>query len=156
MTQNLVSANFSAEEKAEVMNHLKSISDSLNFLQSIAPQDVSSLFKAGTAYLPLIDIVHEVVNQHPEIMPRIFDIDELNKDYELFINLRPIEAQIKELTEAVEKTCIAAGSDLMDASFEVYAAVKQNKDKVPGLDATYKEMAKFFKRSRKKKDDTKE
>ena len=38
----------------------------------------------------------------------------------------------------------------MVASLEVYSAVKQNKDKVPGLAYTADEMAVFFKKSRQK------
>lgn len=38
----------------------------------------------------------------------------------------------------------------MVASLEIYSAVKQNKDKVPGLAATANEMVVFFKKSKAK------
>ena len=38
----------------------------------------------------------------------------------------------------------------IDAALEVYAAVRQHKDKVPGLSVIYTDMADFFKRGRRK------
>jgi hypothetical protein len=38
----------------------------------------------------------------------------------------------------------------MVESLEVYAAVKQHRDKVPGLAVVYDELSSFFQRTRKK------
>ena len=38
----------------------------------------------------------------------------------------------------------------MAGALEVYAAVKQNRDKVPGLNVVADEMAEFFKKAKKK------
>ena len=45
---------------------------------------------------------------------------------------------------------MAVGSDTLLASLDVYGAVKQNKDKVPGLAVVADKMAVFFKKSKAK------
>ncbi len=152
MAQNLISASLSAAEAAEVLQSLNDVKTKMPFLSTLQKTDVSSLFKVGNAYLPFIDKIYQVVTTHPEILPAIFDKDEFLRDYELFNTIRPIYNQINELAEGIQKTFTAVGSDTLVAALEVYASVKQNKDKVVGLSVMNDEMAVFFKRARTKTD----
>jgi hypothetical protein len=54
------------------------------------------------------------------------------------------------LAEGIQKTYTAVGSDTLVASLEVYASVKQSKDKVPGLSVVSDEMGAFFKKAKSK------
>ena len=45
---------------------------------------------------------------------------------------------------------MAVSSDAITGALEIYSAVKQNSDRVPGLQVAATEMAEFFKRTRKK------
>ncbi len=155
MSQNLISATLSGEDAASVQENLASAKSKLSFLLSLGKDDVATLFKVGNAYLPFIDLAYETVISHPEILPAVFDKAEFLKDYELFKKLRPIFNQMNELAEAVQKTFMAVGSDTLVAALEVYDAVKQHKDKVPGLDTTAADMAVFFKKSKSKVDQAK-
>jgi hypothetical protein len=49
---------------------------------------------------------------------------------------------------------MAVNSDLMAESLEVYTAVKQYRDKIPGLSVTADNMAQFFKKPKKYKKGT--
>jgi hypothetical protein len=150
MAQNLISASLSAEDAAAVQQNFMAAKDKLSFLLSLQTADVITLFKAGNAYLPFIDLAYQAMKAHPEILPAVFDKDEFTRDYNLLVTLRPIFNQINELAESIQKTFTAVGSDALVASLEVYSAVKQNKDKVPGLATTANEMAVFFKKSKAK------
>ena len=150
MTQNLISAILPAEDAAEVQQNLAAAKAKLSFLLSLQTEDVISLFKAGNAYLPFIDKAYQTMLAHPEILPPVFNQAEFSQDYNLLSTLRPIFTQIDELAESIRKTFTAIGSDALLASLEVYSAVKQNKNKVPGLASTADEMAVFFKKSRAK------
>lgn len=150
MAQNLVSATLSAEDAAAVQQSLADAKTRLNFLLSLQTSDMISLFKVGNAYLPFIEEAYQTMQAHPEIIPPVFNQDEFVSDYQLLNTLRPIFNQINELAESIQKTFTAVGSDAMVAALEVYSAVKQNKDKVPGLAATANEMAVFFKKSKAK------
>ncbi len=150
MTQNLISASLSAEAAAEVQQNLMAAKSGLSFLLSLQTADVVTLFKPGNAYLPFIDKAYQTMVAHPEILSGVFNQEEFDQDYKLLSALRPIFTQINELAEGLQKTFMAVGSDSLIAALEVYSAVKQNKDKVPGLAATADEMGVFFKRSKAK------
>jgi len=150
MAQNLISASLSAADAALIQQSLTAVKDKLTFLSTLQAADISGLFKVGNAYMPFIDKIHEVVIAHPEILPGIFNKEEFLRDYDLFIALRPIFNQINELAEGVQKTYTALGSDTLVSALEVYSAVKQSKDKVPGLSVMNDELAVYFKRTRVK------
>jgi hypothetical protein len=150
MSQNLISGTLSLVESTEVQQSLIQVKSRLSFLSTLQAADVNSIFKVGNAYLPLIDKVYQIVLNHPEILPPVFDKDEFLRDYELFHNLRPIYNLVNELAESIQKTYTAAGSDTLIAALEVYAAVKQNKDKVPGLSVASDELSAFFKKAKTK------
>lgn len=150
MAQNLISATLSATEATEVLKSLNAVKTKMPFLSALQKTDVSGLFKVGNAYLPFIDKIYQVVVAHPEILPAIFDKDEFLRDYELFKVIQPIYNQINELAEGIQKTYTSVGSDTLVAALEVYASVKQNKDKVPGLSVVGDEMAVFFKKAKSK------
>jgi len=152
MAQNLISATLSATEATEVLQSLNAVKTKMPFLSALQKTDVSGLFKVGNAYLPFIDKIYQVVVTHPEILPAIFDKDEFLRDYELFKVIQPIYNQINELAEGMQKTYTAVGSDTLVAALEVYASVKQSKDKVPGLSVVSDELAVFFKKAKVKSD----
>jgi len=149
-SQNLVSATLSAETKAEILQKLGEIKGKLDFLLSLQTKEIRSLFKAGNVYLPFIDKAYQTAIQHPEILPGVFDMEEFKKDYELSRDLSIIITEMEQLTKGIENTLMAVTSDSMAASLEVYAAVKQHHNKVPGLQVVAEEMAEFFKKSKKK------
>ena len=150
MSQNLISASLAAEDAADVQQNLAAAKAKLRFLLSLQTEDVATLFKVGNAYLPFIDKAYQTMVAHPEIIPPVFNQEEFAMDYNLLSTLRPIFTQINELAESIQKTFTAVGSDALVAALEIYSAVKQNKDKVPGLAATADEMAVFFKKSKVK------
>jgi hypothetical protein len=149
VSQNLITAILSAQDAAEVQQFLTQAKAKLSFLLSLQTDDVITLFKVGNAYLPFIDLAYETVVAHPEILPGVFDKDEFIRDYNLLSALRPIFNKVNELLESIQKTFTAVGSDAMVGALEVYTAVKQNKDKVPGLAATADQMSVFFKKTKK-------
>ena len=150
MSQNLISATLSAEDSAAVLESLSDAKSRLSFLVNLQPADVNSLLKMGNGYLPFIEKAYQVVIAHPEILPGVFDRDEFIRDYNLLSQIRPILNLINELAESIQKTNIAVGNDLMVGALDVYSAVKQNKNKVPGLAVTADELGEFFKKSNAK------
>jgi len=148
MAQNLISASLSATEAAEVEQNLNAVKAGLKFLLSLQTDDTKGLFKVGPNFLPFVEEAFQTVKTHPEILPGVFDKEEFLKDYALLSALSPILNQINELAEGVKKTFTAVGSDALMASLEVYATVRQNKDKVPGLSVTADRMADYFKKTK--------
>jgi hypothetical protein len=149
-SQNLVSATISPEAKAEVLGKLADIRKRLDFLKPLDRSEIHALVKVGNGFSPFLEKAHRAVNDHPEIMPRLFDLAEFNNDYSLFRDLADIGEVLKALSEGVQNTLLAAGSDSMIGALEIYAAIKSGSDKVPGLKVAGSEMSEFFKRAKAK------
>lgn len=82
--QNLVSASLSPEAKAAVLADFADIKKRLDFLTSLDEKYIKGLFKAGNGYAPLLDKAYRAVSEHPDIMPRVFSLEEFKRDYELY------------------------------------------------------------------------
>jgi len=149
-SQNLISATIAPEKKSEIMQKLAEIRNDLHFLLTLQPDEIQGLMKAGNTYSPFIEKAYNAINAYPEIMAGVFNIEEFKRDYILTKDLTIIKNQVEQLADGLNNTLIAANSDAMAAALEVYANVKQNRDKVPGLNVVAEEMAGFFKRTRKK------
>lgn len=148
--QNLVSGAITQEQKTAVEGGIQTIKGGIPVLVVLQPEQKKDFVRVGNTFGPFIEMAHGATEKHPEIMPGVFNIGEFDGDYQLQKDLLPILTQLKELTESVEDTIFAARSDAMAAALEVYAAVQQNKDKVPGLDTLASDMAAFFKKSGRK------
>jgi hypothetical protein len=149
-SQNLISASLAPETKTEILQQLTEIKTKLNFLLALQPSDMRSLFKPGNGFVPFIEKAYNTVTTHPEILPSVFSADEFKKDYQLIKDLTLIVNQINELSEGLQKTYTAVGSDALAASLDIYSAVKLNKDRVSGLNVVADEMSVFFQRPTRK------
>jgi hypothetical protein len=149
-TQNLVSASLSPETRADVMEKLAAIKKSLGFLLTLKPDQKQSLFKVGNGYAPFVEKAYNVVTAHPDILSGVFDAPEFKKDYQLSKDLAAIVDQMRQLTDSLNDTLVAVSSDAITEALEVYSAVKQNSNRVPGLKVAESEMAEFFKKPKRK------
>ena len=70
--------------------------------------------------------------------------------YALSKDLTAIVSEIDQLADSLNNTLIAVSSDALSASLDIYAAVKQNRDKVPGLNVVADELSDFFRKAKKK------
>ena len=148
--QNLVSASLNPEIKQEITQKLTEIKEQLNFLLTLQPDEIQGMIKVGNNYAPFVEQAYNVVNAHPEILPPVFNAEEFKQDYLLSKDLLAIFDQIKQLADSLGNTMMAVRSDTMVGALEVYNAVKQNRDKVPGLNVVAEEMGEFFKKRRTK------
>ncbi len=149
--QNLVSATLTPEKSSATLQKLTEVGADLDFLIVLEPDSKNEFVKVGNTYSGFLKKANSVVADHPEILPSVFSIGEFKRDYQLALDLQPILDKLKELTEAVQDTIFAANSDALSAGLGIYAAVQQNKDKIPGMDTIAAEMAAFFKRPKRKK-----
>jgi hypothetical protein len=145
--QNLISAVLTAEAKTAIMQKLNEIKKELDFLLTLQPDEIKSLCNPGNNYLPFIEKAYSTVSAYPQIMPGVFSIQEFSRDYQVSKDLRSIADRIKELSDTLDNTMTAVNSDAMAGALEVYASVKQNRSKVPGLNVNADELGFFFKRT---------
>jgi hypothetical protein len=149
-SQNLVSAALSPETKSEISARIAEIKSRLTFLVSLKGPEIMSLVKVGNGFAPFLDKAYGVASAHPEILPGVFNVNEFKKDYQLSRDLASIFDQVNELAESLNNTLTAVNSDAMVAALDVYSAVRQNADRVPGLTVAHAEMREFFKKTKPK------
>lgn len=153
MAQNIISAGLTAEQLTAIQNNLTELREQMPFLLALSKAQRKKMPKLGNTFKPFVSIAEEVVNQHPQIISPLFSKEEFLRDTKLMRDLVPIYEKSVALTEALNNTIFAAGSDALVESLEIYAAVLANKDKVPGLEDVASRMAAFFERKRTKKED---
>lgn len=148
--KNLVSVDFTEEDQKAVMAALDAVASRLDFLVTLRPDELRSIFKIGNNYLPFLEKAVSVVNDNPRIVGHFFDIGEFNRDFQAIKRLAPISAKLERMAEAVRNTIAAAGADAMASALDVYSAARAHVDHVPGISASVVELGEFFKKTRRK------
>jgi hypothetical protein len=82
---------------------------------------------------------------NPTILPPAFDLSEFKQDFELARRLNEILVQLRKLTEEVDDTLVAVGSEAMQSGLSVYEYVKTAAKHQPGLKATAEQLGARFK-----------
>lgn len=148
-TQNLVSASITPEAKGAILDSLADVRSKLGFLLTLRSDEKAGIFKAGKEYGPFLAECHKVAKAHPDILPGVFNTAEFDRDYQLAQDVGAIADTLEQLAEGVSHTLTAGRSDALVAALDVYAAVKLNRDKVPGLGGVADNLGTYFKRSPK-------
>ena len=97
MSQNLVSAEFSAEQQQAILASIQQV-QSLPFLNGLSNKEKQKLNKMGDKTRGFVDQALNVGRQNPDILPSRFDLAVFERDLVLFqpanyTNTRPYDAQ---------------------------------------------------------------
>ncbi|MCG8689286.1 MAG: hypothetical protein MI892_30720 [Desulfobacterales bacterium] len=90
-----------------------------------------------------VDQALNVAQQNPDILPGRFDLDEFERDVALYHALTPISMALSKLSELVDGTLMAVGSDAYGSALDVYAYAKLT-DGVTGLEALNETLGNRF------------
>lgn len=120
MIDNRVSANLSQADQQAVMSAIDTIRQKLPFLVDLTPEERRDLPKMGERSRGFVQQALEVATQNIEMMPRSFDVEEMRKDVELLAALQPIMLALDQLSELLDDTYIAVGSEAYTAALLVY------------------------------------
>ena len=146
---NRVSASLAAADRKEVFAALQIIKDKLPFLLALTTEERKALPKMGDRNLPFVKKALEVATQHPDFLPRSFDLEELRRDVELFEALYALVMAFNQLNELLNDTYTAAGSEAYAAALQVYSYAKLS-DKETGMETLVEELGQRFTRKAKK------
>ena len=86
-----------------------------------------------------------VTQTNPEVVPSNFDSAEFARDYQLTADLTEVLSLLEQLTEKVDDTLLAAGSESMMSSLLVYDYVKTAARHSPGLKSVAEQLGERFK-----------
>lgn len=144
-----VNAELSKETREALFAIVPSIREKLPFLIELSPSEKRKMSKIGDKNQLFVEKVLELAKRNPGFLPRDFDVEGLEKDYNLFKDLSNFLSALKKLIEEVEDTATAVGSDAYSEGLIVYDYVKAKGKATAGLEGAAKELKRWFARAPK-------
>ncbi len=148
MTVKEVNANLTDADLQEIKRAIDTIQNKLPFLMTLSAEERKQLYKLGDKRLAFVQNSLNAAQNNPNILPASFDYDGFANDYRLAANLTDLQMKLRQLTEQVDDTLLAVGSEAMIGSLTVYDYVKTASKKTPGLKAIAEQLGNLFKATR--------
>ncbi|MBD2615702.1 hypothetical protein VF14_10495 [Nostoc linckia z18] len=145
MASQNITGSLSAQDIQEIKVALQKIEQKLPFLVTLSPDERRKLVKMGDKSLAFVNNSITAAQSNREILPATFDVDELVRDYQLATALTELLVSIQQLSEQVDDTLMAVGSEAMTGSLTVYDYVKTASKKTPGLKVVAEQLGERFK-----------
>jgi hypothetical protein len=143
MIPNVVSAELSDEDQAVIMAAITTIREKLPFSVNLTPAERRARAKMGDKTRAFVEKSMEFATHHPDYLPRLFNLEEMRRDVELFAALYPVLMELIHLQELVQDTYTTVGQEAYAAARVVYKSAKAN-GRGAGLDASIVDMGRRF------------
>jgi hypothetical protein len=140
-----ITASLSPQDIQEIRAALQKVQQKLPFLVTLSAEERRKLVKMGDKSLAFVNNSVTAAQSNREILPATFDVDELVRDYQLTAALTELLISIQQLSEQVDDTLMAVGSEAMTSSLTVYDYVKTASKKTPGLKTVAEQLGERFK-----------
>ncbi|MFN6470167.1 MAG: hypothetical protein RMY36_010895 [Nostoc sp. SerVER01] len=140
-----ITGSLSPQDIQEIKAALQKVQQKLPFLVTLSAEERRKLVKMGDKSLAFVNNSITAAQSNREILPATFDVDELVRDYQLASALTELLISMQQLTEQVDDTLMAVGSEAMTGSLTVYDYVKTASKKTPGLKTVAEQLGERFK-----------
>ncbi|AVH61954.1 hypothetical protein CDG77_00660 [Nostoc sp. 'Peltigera membranacea cyanobiont' 213] len=140
-----IAATLSPQDIQEIKAALQTVQKKMPFLITLSTEERRKLVKMGDKSLAFVNNSITAAQSNREILPATFDVEELVQDYQLAAALTELLTSMQQLTEQVDDTLMAVGSEAMTSSLTVYDYVKTASKKTPGLKIVAEQLGERFK-----------
>jgi hypothetical protein len=140
-----ITAALSPQDIQEIKAALQTVQKKMPFLITLSTEERRKLVKMGDKSLAFVNNSITAAQSNREILPATFDVEELVQDYQLAAALTELLISMQQLTEQVDDTLMAVGSEAMTSSLTVYDYVKTASKKTPGLKIVAEQLGERFK-----------
>jgi hypothetical protein len=140
-----IAATLSPQDIQEIKAALQTVQKKLPFLITLSTEERRKLVKMGDKSLAFVNNSVTAAQSNREILPATFEVEELVRDYQLATALTEVLISMQQLTEQVDDTLMAVGSEAMTSSLTVYDYVKTASKKTPGLKTVAEQLGERFK-----------
>ncbi|MEH2355564.1 hypothetical protein [Nostoc sp.] len=140
-----IAATLSPQDIQEIKAGLQTVQRKMPFLITLSTEERRKLVKMGDKSLAFVNNSITAAQSNREILPATFDVEELVQDYQLAAALTELLISMQQLTEQVDDTLMAVGSEAMTSSLTVYDYVKTASKKTPGLKTVAEQLGERFK-----------
>ena len=145
MSYQNIAAALSPQDIQEIKAALQKIQQKMPFLVTLSTEERRKLVKMGDKSLAFVNNSVTAAQSNREILPATFEVEELVRDYQLATALTEVLISMQQLTEQVDDTLMAVGSEAMTSSLTVYDYVKTASKKTPGLKTVAEQLGERFK-----------
>jgi hypothetical protein len=140
-----IAATLSPQDIQEIKAALQTVQKKMPFLITLSTEERRKLVKMGDKSLAFVNNSVTAAQSNREILPATFDVEELVRDYQLASALTELLISMQQLTEQVDDTLMAVGSEAMTSSLTVYDYVKTASKRTPGLKTVAEQLGERFK-----------
>ncbi|MBD2445990.1 hypothetical protein H6G76_02235 [Nostoc sp. FACHB-152] len=145
MSYQNITASLSPADIQEIKASLQTIHAKLPFLVTLSAEERRKMVKMGDKSLAFVNNSATAAQSNRNILPATFNVEELVQDYQLAIALTEVLISMRQLTEQVDDTLLAVGSEAMSSSLTVYNYVKTASKTTPGLKTLAEQLGERFK-----------
>lgn len=146
MVDNRVDASLTPAEIADILAAIQTIKEKMPFLLGLSKEERVSMLKMGDKSRAFVDKTMELIKQNPDFLPRSFDIDEMERDVELYRSLYPVSQSLNQIQELVEDTLMVVGSEAYTAALVAYRYAKDSDLDTEGLNGVLDDISRRFAR----------
>jgi hypothetical protein len=139
-----INVTLSDADFQEIRQAIATIQQKLPFLITLNTMERKRLFKMGDKRLTFVQTSLNAAQSNRNILPASFDLNGFSNDYRLATSLMEIEMLLNQLSEQVDDTLLAVGSEAMTSSLTVYDYVKTAAKKTPGLKGIAEQLGTLF------------
>ncbi len=139
-----INVTLSDADLQEIRQAIAAIQQKLPFLITLTTTERKRLFKMGDKRLAFVQTSLNAAQSNRNILPASFDLDGFSNDFRLATSLMEIEMLLNQLSEQVDDTLLAVGSEAMSSSLTVYDYVKTAAKKTPGLKGIAEQLGTLF------------
>ncbi len=153
MIYNLVNAELSVENEERAIQLLQEVETLLPFMINLSPEDRQELPKMGKKTLDFVERTIIYAREHREFVPPYLNLDDTNRDFTLYNQLRRILSVLEPLCEKLKETHMMLSVESYSGARIFYRAVQSAaKSGVKGSDVILEDLKARY-RKRYEKDD---
>ena len=124
MSQNIVSISLSNDDITAIRSMLAGLEEKLKAMVELTAAQRVSLLRMGARSESFVRHTLDTLEQDPDILPRSFDLEEMQRDLQALDDLRPIFSRLRQLAGRADDTERALGNDLYEAALAAYRIAK--------------------------------
>jgi hypothetical protein len=134
-----------------IQEAVEATKEQMPFLITLTAQERQRIFKMRDKSLAFVENCLLAAKGNPDILPGTFDVVAYEKVVKLAFSLNEVASNVNQLASQVDDTLMAARSEAIHASVEVYHYVQAAQKKKPGLKAVAEQLsARFAKKAKQK------
>lgn len=139
-----INETVSEQDLQEIRQAIATIQAKLPFLITLSTIERQRLFKMGDKRMTFVQTSLNAAQSNRNILPASFNLEAFSNDYQLALALMEIEMSLNQLSEQIDDTLLAVGSEAMTSSLTVYDYVKTAAKKTPGLKGIAEQLGTLF------------